>query len=693
MRAEALGEAKFVMSAGDGSGSVDAVQLSIPVMGQQEAVAIAKSFAIRAAPNGTSNATVGLDLPAAVPGTGGVELQAGVGRLPAVLSAAREIMESGVNHTCPIDGDLELAHAGVPAVLQSYGLFTTAQGDQQSKGTARALLASSGANFSLALQNLAVGNLTDAKLGLRWRLGCRKERQLLARPASSSVHLNAYGVWLVETLGDRLESTDRKVLVEGAEALKNLSSGIWRPALEAQLLREARSTRQNSGRPIQSSTVALARLALGIDWSPPEDTPATISEDLSVARLEAEFGELSTDAMAQMALAQLRSGNATAREAALEAVKVFTSRLRTGGRTAYVAACDGCAEPASLMGNALALLSMTRAGKSAGPLREKLANYVASPPAGQFAFFPNYIEKLVGMVALAEYDLDRGSADPELELMVRSGNLTLLQANFTSPQSPTISAATPWSALGSTPAPLEFSAQGQGEVTVAALLNFVPLEPLRFPTFRGIQVEAVVQMAGPSAEEGGPVGPPLEVAPLGTVVVVTVQITTPDALDATTVRVLMPGGLEPVDPNVEGDRSAACATPLDTFLSLATFPFENCPEQETLPDAVTFRYDSLRPGIHRAQFRAVAASPGNFSLPSAGAFVNSQPEVMGLSASGRFEVCGGGEGCNARNRSPAPPAKTCPRDCSGNGLCNLESGECLCFEGFEGNDCSNFADV
>lgn len=79
------------------------------------------------------------------------------------------------------------------------------------------------------------------------------------------------------------------------------------------------------------------------------------------------------------------------------------------------------------MGNGLALLAMTRANESVGPLREKLANYVASPPAGQFTYFVNYIENLVAMIALGEYDASRGSTDPDIELTVVSGELAIMQ--------------------------------------------------------------------------------------------------------------------------------------------------------------------------------------------------------------------------------------------------------------------------
>ena len=114
--------------------------------------------------------------------------------------------------------------------------------------------------------------------------------------------------------------------------------------------------------------------------------------------------------------------------------------------------------------------------------------------------------------------------------------------------------------------------------------------------------------------------------------------------------------------------------------------------QETLPSVVTFRYSQLNVGTHIVRIRAIAATAGNFTLPPTSAFVNSQPEVMGLSAVGELEVCSG-DGCSAREKAPQVTPMECPENCSNNGLCNLEVGQCLCFEGFTGEDCSAFSDT
>ena len=83
---------------------------------------------------------------------------------------------------------------------------------------------------------------------------------------------------------------------------------------------------------------------------------------------------------------------------------------------------------------------------------------------------------------------------------------------------------TPWSELDDPPEPLEFLVSGKGEVTLAALLNFVPAEPLPFPTYRGIYVEQTIQLVNQSSQFDEPMGVPLEAVPLGSIVIITVQV-------------------------------------------------------------------------------------------------------------------------------------------------------------------------
>lgn len=74
-----------------GASAIDALVVSIPIEGLQEAVSMASSFAV----DGSADEEwqEGLQLPEVVAGSGSVRIQAGVGRMPAILSLADQIYE------------------------------------------------------------------------------------------------------------------------------------------------------------------------------------------------------------------------------------------------------------------------------------------------------------------------------------------------------------------------------------------------------------------------------------------------------------------------------------------------------------------------------------------------------------------------------------------------------------------------
>jgi hypothetical protein len=120
-------------------------------------------------------------------------------------------------------------------------------------------------------------------------------------------------------------------------------------------------------------------------------------------------------------------------------------------------------------------------------------------------------------------------------------------------------------------------------------------------------------------------------------------------------------------------------------------PWPVCPEQTTQPAVVTFTFSFMRAGTHTIRFQSIAATPGTFVLPPVKAYVEQQPEIMGLSPAGSFKVCPSANNCEGE-LAPAAAAKSCPKDCNSNGSCNLATGKCLCNRGFSGDDCGKFAD-
>lgn len=173
------------------------------------------------------------------------------------------------------------------------------------------------------------------------------------------------------------------------------------------------------------------------------------------------------------------------------------------------------------------------------------------------------------------------------------------------------------------------------------------------------------------------------------------QITSPDDIrGGVSVEMLMPGGLEPIDPNVATDSRATSGTScilsdvLDSSIWQRAYPFwwwPMCPSQSVLPAVVSWRYDSLMAGTHTLSVRAVAATEGTFVLPPIKASADLQPELMGMTAGASFEVCAAG--CAPQPLPPPGARVPCPKNCSGNGACDISTGRCSCTTGFSGDAC------
>ncbi|GMH35163.1 hypothetical protein BSKO_03031 [Bryopsis sp. KO-2023] len=678
-RAKRVGDATFKIIA-DVDGAGDALVIDFPIEGLQEAVTVASSFAIDG--NSSQQWTEGLQLPNAVPGSGDVKIQAGVGRMPVILSLAEEIYLQNPNHECPLHPHHSLALSAIPFITETYKVLHL---DRNALAPQTGdILSGMLTNLTAAIESLK--EMTTDRLGLtRDNIErCRREGSVRSFQRTPSIHLNAQGVWLLATLRADIGNS----LLEDAEGTRSNSLAsfeeTWTSVLSQALAIEAvRSRNSRFPFPISAGTVAVARWALGGNWTPPFQIDETIERDLSMQRLSEEFDNLSVVHQAYYVHARLGMFDGINHPDVHKAINTWTNNFRVGGRTAYIAAFHGSATPASNIGNSLVLSVMTKTGIR-NALVEKLANYIGSPPVGPYRVrsFGNF-DKVVTMVSLRDYDVARGSNQPDLDLKVRSGEKDLLEVLFQGNNQVVASSSTPWEALASPPEPLEFQAQGIGEVTLAASLSFVPAKLLPFPTYRGMFIERSITIS--ESENGAS----LKTIPVGSVVEVSVQMTTPDRLDETTVRVLMPAGLEPIDPNVDGSGNF-CPVPFYSFFGgNSFFSFFSCPEQETRPSVVTFNYRSLTAGTHTLSFRAVAATAGEFALPPVRAFVNEQPELMGLSKAGSLTICTGKD-CQAVEDSLPKIPKMCPKNCNDNGGCDLDTGSCFCLPGFGGEDCGQY---
>lgn len=182
-------------------------------------------------------------------------------------------------------------------------------------------------------------------------------------------------------------------------------------------------------------------------------------------------------------------------------------------------------------------------------------------------------------------------------------------------------------------------------------------------------------------------GPPLSAVALGSLVVVTLELTSADALSGVLLEDWLPAGLEALDPNLAGQggpRSASSGGALGGDWGGGCWWWWRCPsfERETYKDRVEFYAPRLYAGSHTLEYVALAATRGKFVLPPAKASATLQPELMGLSAGGVLAVGGAVSTPSVANKD-----RICPQDCSGRGSCQRHSGVCLCDKGTTGAAC------
>ncbi|PNW72413.1 hypothetical protein CHLRE_16g677205v5 [Chlamydomonas reinhardtii] len=690
--AVAIASATLVFDAVDSAagGGSDSLSLEVPVYGQQGDVWVATSFALKALPASDSDVVQwqeGLALPDAVPGSGGLALTAGVGYWPSIAATYDNLAQRQDDYSGYAYAQPSMLWAVQPPLLQRYGQPASAAGPE--------------ALLHTAYTNL--GRLTLSNVGLVYS---DPSRWYSWTPTRTDMYLNSWALFLAAEHAASGKALSGDLAAAYATDWSGLAGNLvplWRAAVERQLIQDARDARMYSNNKNAYEdwyTLAWVRLAMGPDWNPPAWLESPINNDLSLATLlnavSAKKAGRETRVLLSLYLQALGSA-APSSPLVANTVAEVTSALRTQGRTAYVATGPGAASAASLDEQALALLLLLRSGAT-HQLIPKLAAYVANPSqaggsVGWFSMYPSEAAQGLAGVALAAYDEARGSTKPDVELFADVNGLTVLEATFRTGANAPVSNTTAWEDLPSpptgSPSELNFEVTGTGEVSVAASLHFVPSALLSFPSYRGLYVEAALQQVDPRT--GGPTGGRLAAVPLGSVVALTVQLTTPDDLGAVTLSVMMPGGLEPLDPNLVAGADSACT---DSWVDGSSWGyvyrwyywFPICPAQETRPSVVTFNYLSLRAGTSSVVIKAVAATAGTFVVPPIRAWVDEQPELMGSTAGAKISVCADCAG--PTYGALPPPPKPCPADCSGNGVCNLKTGKCVCNAYWTRADCS-----
>eukprot|EP00798_Chlamydomonas_sp_ICE-L_P016462 gene16462-22683_t len=467
--AVAIGSGTILISASDDMGSEDALQLELEVMAQQTSLQVATSFSLNA--SDPTSWQEGLQLPAAVPGSGGLILTAGVGYLPAEQALLSQMVDR-YDHEFP-EATTTFVLASIPSI---YGMYSLAPSEDE-----------------LANATSAVGDLIrlTSYLGLWYSIPRNG-----FRPTVADIVLNSWASWLA----DGLARSSR--YYPGPYSASTTLPGSGR-------VKRFGSSRYYPGPYSDFYTLAWVRLALGWKWSPSTScnirpcATRQIVDDLSAERLLANVANstnLPMRLLVALAMQEDDSNLSKNESSALSSILTATlGSLRVSGRTTYVSTYPGSQSAAGLSEQSLTLLLLHRARvPGTAQMVQKLASYVAQGQRTSLygPLIISYSSMSLGLAtkALSSYDLAAGSTTPDVQLSVSVPSMTLLEGNFTEEQNEVLRSITPWGALPSPPGEMTFDVNGSGEVSVVASLDFVPAEIITYPLYRGIWVESAIQV-------------------------------------------------------------------------------------------------------------------------------------------------------------------------------------------------------
>ena len=508
-----------------------------------------------------------------------------------------------------------LGAASTAAMLAPYVLAATAagrggRGNGGAIGGGSSLVATA-EEAAEALSTLprianALASMTSRSTGLHY------SSSALAASASSSssfvdLHLNALALYLLRRLRLSRVALPEELSRLGAQWRAALASGLVHTCDES-----LRVT--GSWNDVHTLAVSRLALGAGWDPRT-SGASARVRQALSLASLEEGVDRLSAYGKAAFALCLMlpddpesdadeasapwlrgvmsgghsggRSGGddgAALRppldSRAVAALRYLASSLRVTARSAYLARDLSSWDAAGARDGALALTALSAASALGAPSElaahlDKLANHVASGGfrgGGLGGLGGGGIggSSLFDGLALADYDGASGSLAADVRLRVLSGATPIFDARLHSSSSTTTSSLTSdsadasgggatsptriktllWSELPPPPSPpLLFVASGVGEASVALTMQFTPFASFASPVYRGIHVAKIIQRF--DSLLGRPIGPPLASVPVGCVVTITLQLTTPDELSSLVVEDWLPSGLEPIDPNAD----------------------------------------------------------------------------------------------------------------------------------------------
>eukprot|EP01125_Pyxidicula_operculata_P000304 TRINITY_DN10363_c0_g1_i1.p1 TRINITY_DN10363_c0_g1~~TRINITY_DN10363_c0_g1_i1.p1 ORF type:complete len:2120 (-),score=451.00 TRINITY_DN10363_c0_g1_i1:124-6228(-) len=584
------GEAEVLFKVFHGEDMVDAALYTIDIRGQQEPVFIATSMAV----SESHPANEGWKLPASLPYSGNFTLDVGVGRLPAVNYFANIAYQRMASYLPSSD---DLICAMTPHVaLSKYNIRTHAP------------------YFQNALSLLE--SYHDPNHGLQYYpLSFTTYRYV-------NVRLLSYAVFLFNNTHD----------VSTPEQKQNIISKIdtWTNIMYQELLAQASRAREYGTTFSDFNGLAFFYLAVGAKY-PVSD------KDITFKRL---MENLSTLNMASRAAVSYCLERDFENDPILpDLIQDMTNAIRTQGRTAYISERRESYSDAnpSITGSALGLQVFIKTRQPI-TLVEKIANFAAQESNDHLTKFWRWWrfsgEQVTHlMLALANYDDAVQNTEPNLDVQVVSDTEeSVLSKVFTSPSDAPVHKEMYFEEMPGQE--LLFSATGDGEASVVFGARFTPAEINLQPIFRGIQVNKTIQYLDPFTNAA--VGGPLNQAQLGRRVITTIQIYVPDYASSIHIIDPFPGALEPMDDNIY---DSAATTSSDGFSGSRWWWYMNSfSQKEFKKDKVIFYGQSVSAGTHTVTYVSLVNTKGEFVLPPALAYDSFQPEVMGLSAGGKFGI-------------------------------------------------------
>jgi len=493
----------------------DGITKTIPVLGQQDPVFVATSMAIRATEAGLVW-DEGLKLPAAAAGAGIVNISTGVGRLPAVMGVVSRLVE-------------------LPERPSAYNLL-----DLLLSVTA---LHEYPAARSTALYKSAVSAAASAgsllkKFTLNSKLAPYSPEYYDASSPYIDAELQAYAVYAVSKYNSYKSAGLAPLDVQNELA-------VWMQALTNELLARAAQAREVKINGLQGKFSDLNLLARTY-WAiytfrqtvDVNDLSVGGDDDLKFARLTDDFDKLALETRAIVSM-MLPAQHALVQRL----VQDLQSQLRPIGRTAALRDASLYSTASALGLILLSPVSSPNLDTLAGsnPLLEKFANGLADSKSG-FWYGTNAAWTAV---ALAAYDKSRGNTQASLSLKVQNGDSELMSASFSTSDGSPKTTTKSWGDLNEQQ-PVQFTAKGSGEVSVALGMSFTPKTVNLDAQYRGLHVEKAVYRWDGQKQTGLPI----MACDVGETLLVVIQVTTPDAVNAVELVDLVPGGFEPVDPNV-----------------------------------------------------------------------------------------------------------------------------------------------